>query len=294
MRTKAGLIIIFNHKFEKNLAKLRKLYSNRFSYIRFLVPFYNGNDEDVICVYENSFQFQGYLAQAYPLFNNKNLTHYLIIGDDLILNPLLKEDNLDVFLKVQEKDSYFEEFTPLNKTNYWSYQRFVETELAFKQIGTTYEKEIPSKDKAYRIAEQYQFFDFSLKGIKYKSANIKRQIIDEIRQIMHKLELDYPLVTGYSDFLLVSSYDMAEFSRICGIFAAMRLWVEIAIPTAMMFSCQHIVFQKDIELKTPKMWKPTRIVSDFEQKCEYKTINIEENWPSDYAYLHPVKLSKWS
>lgn len=111
---------------------------------------------------------------------------------------------------------------------------------------------------------------------------------------MHKLELDYPLVTGYSDFLLVSSYDMAEFSRICGIFAAMRLWVEIAIPTAMMFSCQHIVFQKDIELKTPKMWKPTRIVSDFEQKCEYKTINIEENWPSDYAYLHPVKLSKWS
>lgn len=291
---KVGLIIIFNHKFNQNLEKLRKLYSGRFSYIRFVVPFYTGNDEDVICVYENSFQFQGYIAQAYPQFKNDDITHYLFVGDDLILNPQIKEDNLDYFLKIEEGDSYFEEFTPLNKTNYWSYQRFVEAELAFKQTGATYKNEIPSKDAASRIAEQYGFNDFSLNSIKFKSANTKRQIIDEIRQKTRKLELDYPLVTGYSDFLVVSSCDVREFSRICGVFAAMRLWVEIAIPTAVMFSCKHIVYQKDIEMKTEKMWKPSKFVSNFEKKCEYRMENMDKNWPQDYVYLHPVKLSKWS
>lgn len=291
---KAGLIIIFNHKYNNNLDKLRKLYSDRFSYIRFLVPFYEGTDKDVICVYENSFQFQGYIAQGYPTFKNDEVTHYLVIGDDLVLNPLITESNIDKFLKVKDEDSYIEEFTPLNKTDYWSYQRFVEAELAFKQVGASYKKEIPTKDEAYTIAKQYGFSDFSLKKVKFKSATLKRQIIDSIRQRTRQFELDYPLVTGYSDFLLVSENDMLEFSRLCGVFAAMRLWVEIAIPTALMLSCKSIVFQKDIEAITEKMWKPSEFVSEFERKCEFKIENIKTNWPRNYVYLHPVKLSKWS
>lgn len=45
---RVGLIIIFNHKYNGNLPLLRKLYSSRFSYIRFLSPFYEGSDKDVL------------------------------------------------------------------------------------------------------------------------------------------------------------------------------------------------------------------------------------------------------
>lgn len=38
-RKKTGLVSIFNHRYEKNLSKLRRIYGDRFSEIRFLMPF---------------------------------------------------------------------------------------------------------------------------------------------------------------------------------------------------------------------------------------------------------------
>ena len=49
-KKKTGLVIIFNHRYEKNLPKLRKIYGNKFSEIRFLMPFYIGGEKDVISV----------------------------------------------------------------------------------------------------------------------------------------------------------------------------------------------------------------------------------------------------
>lgn len=291
---KAGLIIIFNHKYNKNIEKLRKLYSSRFSYIKFIVPFYQGNDDDVICVYENSFQFQGYITQAYKDFYTDDISHYIFIGDDLILNPHINEHNFGDFLNVKEGESYIESLTPLRDTSEWSYQRFVEADLAFRQIGASYKPEIPSKEVAADIAHQYGFTTFSLSNAKFKSAGFKRQIIDTIRQKINKITLDYPLVTGYSDFLIISDKDIAEFTRLCGVFSAMRLWVEIAIPTAVMLSCKSVKTQKDCKYKTEKMWKPSVFVSEFEKKCGFQTENISAQWPEEYIYLHPVKLSKWN
>ena len=87
METKVCLVIEFNHRFDKNLPLLRKIYGERFSEIRFLMPFYDGADADVIPVYESSWQFQGYLIQAYEKLKDIPCTHYLFIGDDLIINP---------------------------------------------------------------------------------------------------------------------------------------------------------------------------------------------------------------
>ena len=60
---RVSLIVIFNHKFEQNINLLRKIYDGRFSNIFFILPFYKGNDEDVISVYESSYSFQGYIYQ---------------------------------------------------------------------------------------------------------------------------------------------------------------------------------------------------------------------------------------
>jgi hypothetical protein len=62
------LIVVFNHRYEKNLAQLREIYKNRFSHVYYLMPFYQGKDFDVIPVYESSFHFQGYFTQGFHRF----------------------------------------------------------------------------------------------------------------------------------------------------------------------------------------------------------------------------------
>jgi len=57
---KAALILIYNHRYDKNIEILEKIYSKRFSVIFHLVPFYDGNRDNVIPVYENSYYFEGY------------------------------------------------------------------------------------------------------------------------------------------------------------------------------------------------------------------------------------------
>lgn len=91
--TKTCLVIIFNHRYDKNISKLRRIYGERFSDIKFLMPFYDGDDADVIPVYESSYQFQGFLVQAYEKLKNISCTHYLFIADDLIINPKFTENN---------------------------------------------------------------------------------------------------------------------------------------------------------------------------------------------------------
>ncbi|MBQ4494506.1 MAG: hypothetical protein II968_01940 [Selenomonadaceae bacterium] len=100
---KVCLVIIFNHRYDKNLPLLRKIYGKRFSEIRFLMPFYDGSDADVIPVYESSYQFQGFLIQAYEKLKNIPCTHYLFVADDLILHPDLNETNFATQTNIQNK-----------------------------------------------------------------------------------------------------------------------------------------------------------------------------------------------
>ena len=87
------LSFIFNHQFEKNIPKLRKLYDDRFSTIRYLSPFSKSTEPDIIPIFEKSIHFQGYFAQAFRHLP-RNCDYYIFCGDDLILNPSLNEDNL--------------------------------------------------------------------------------------------------------------------------------------------------------------------------------------------------------
>ena len=293
-KERVGLIIIFNHKYNENLALLRKLYSPRFSYIRFLSPFYEGCDPDVFRVYENSYQFQGYMAQAFEQYFDETVSHYIFIGDDLILNPLLSEENILGYLTLADGESWFERFTPLKEMTYWSYNRFMDIERAFKQEGATYRGEIPTEEEAYRYAARYGLRDFDLKGAKFRYPESVKQAKYIVKRMLWPLTLTYPLAAGYSDFFVVSARHIRTFTHLCGVFAAMRLWVEVAVPTAMMFSCGRIKFQTDIQMLAPKMWEPSAMVREFERKCGYRLSRMKENWPERYLYLHPVKLSKWS
>ena len=76
---KVALIIIYNHKFDRNIDILENIYKDRFSNIYHLVPFYTGDKSNVISVYENSHYFQGYVAQGFKSYFKEEFEHYFFI-----------------------------------------------------------------------------------------------------------------------------------------------------------------------------------------------------------------------
>lgn len=300
MNSDIGLIIIFNHKFVKNLDKLRDLYKNRFSNILFLMPFYSGNDKDVVCVYESSFQFQGYITQAEERISEMKCKQYVFIGDDLILNPKINEDNIIKEMGINENDSYIESIRPLKLMTEWGCYRFREANNVFLSTAVNYRDEIPGVDEATKKAKEYGIYDYRLKKYPTK-LNSRQSKILQINSILYnslfnKIDIKYPLVAGYSDFFILTKNKLHEFCRLSGVFAAMNLFVEISIPTTLMLICEkdNLKMQKDINMRTEEMWLLTNVVSEFEKSCDNKVENMNRYWPKDYLYLHPLKLSKWN
>src|ERR1700743_1228199 len=97
---KVALIIIYNHRYDKNIELLEQIYKSRFSNIYHLIPFYNGNKENVIAVYDNSFYFEGYIAQGLKSYFKEDYTHYFFVADDMVLNPVVNEHNYAEHLKL--------------------------------------------------------------------------------------------------------------------------------------------------------------------------------------------------
>src|SRR6218665_624801 len=104
--SKVALVIIYNHQYNKNIEKLEEVYGNWFSHIFHLVPFYAGDKPNVIAVYESSYYFQGYVAQGLKRFFSPEFDHYLFIGDDLMVNPVINENNYSLHLNLDVKTSF--------------------------------------------------------------------------------------------------------------------------------------------------------------------------------------------
>lgn len=118
--SKPALVIIYNHQFNRNIQPIEDLYRNRFSKIFHLVPFYEGNRPNVIPVYENSFYFQGYVSQAWSELKSAGAGHYIFVGDDLILNPMINEENYRTELAVDEETSFIPMLIEFHRmSTYW-------------------------------------------------------------------------------------------------------------------------------------------------------------------------------
>ena len=70
-------------------------------------------------------------------------------------------------------------------------------------------------------------------------------------QAKKEYKLPYPLIGCYSDIFVIDKSSIREFCHLCGVFATLRLHVEIAIPSALIFSASSIVVEKNIELNLP-------------------------------------------
>jgi len=312
--SKVALIIIFNHRYDKNIERLEKIYEGKFSYIYHLVPFYDGVKENVIPVYGRSIFFQGYIAQGFKTYFNGKYKHYFFIADDMILNPAINENNYQTFFNLDNETSFVSELIPLhNRTDaicpssngFW-----IGTLSAYfyklKQKYVEISNEIPNKDEA---AAKLKLQEIILKPIEKKNLFGKptifpRTLGDKARMLawlfttfLHpfkrKFKLPYPLISSYSDIAIISSATIKEFCHYCGVFEATCLFAEVAIPSALVLAAKtKIRTEKDLNHRGRALWQVKKDYMYLEKK--FKTLNdILENFPPDYIYLHPVKLSKW-
>ena len=112
---KIALLVVYNHRFDKNIPVIERMYRDRFTYIYHIMPFYDGKKENVIPVYENSYYYEGYIAQAYFCLKDKGFTHFFTIADDMIINPSINENSLFEVTGIPDDYCYIPGFFRLQK-----------------------------------------------------------------------------------------------------------------------------------------------------------------------------------
>lgn len=306
MEKKIALLIIYNHRYDKNIPVLDELFKNKFSYVYHIVPFYDGERENVLPVYESSYYFSGYIAQALNQIKDKCFTHYVFTSDDLMLNPAITENNIHTMMGLDEDACYIPRFRSL-KNPKWA--RSLDA-LGYNTngLGAEVEKILPSKEMAVKIFEEHGYNSSAGVTAKIAWRIVKEQIfsiynwyqpascLSRVLKCLFKkpcsfYSYNYPLMAGYNDFFIIPSTNIMAFTKYCGAFAASRLFVEVAIPTAMVLSCDKIKTAEDTKLKCGDLWLED--VKKLENEFEFNLSKLYESFPKELLYRHPVKLSKW-
>ena len=324
---KVALVFVFNHRYDKNIAVLEAMYKNRFSNIFHLVPFYDGDKENVIPVYENSYHFQGYMAQGFREYFRQEFEHYLFVADDLVINPAISENNYKEHFQLGDDTCFIPEIFSLHHFTNTHTLRFIPLKSAlnteeklywwrvkdivkYRHIneGVENEKEMPSRKEA---TERLQKHGYAVKPLSFHDiygylpvslgSKEKRQqtlrYLYRLNRYSKSFSLDYPLVASYSDIVIVSRNAIKKFCHYCGVFASNHLFVECAIPTALLLASENVITEKDIDKRGSIYWNYTNSeTAAYEkemEKYEYTLNRLIQHFPEDKLYIHPVKLSKW-
>lgn len=312
-----ALMILFNHNYEANIEKIEKIYQLKFDDIYFIMPFYKGKKPNVISVYENSFYFQGYISKALETIKHKNYQHYIIIGDDLILNPDINQHNYKTFFKLTENCGFMPGLFLLNDATqtvpdrplapYWP---AIIDALKFRinQKGIEVAKYLPSQNDAIKMLHQHGLtfvpkiswryilsplkkLPFSKVGYENKKRAGKHYFANFAYYFTNR-KLRYPLVGSYSDICIIPNSAVESMIEYCGIFAALNLFAEVALPTAFAFSVPETTMEVNLNFQGVTFWNSTT-VSQFEKQHQLNLMHLFENFPEHALYVHPIKLSRW-
>jgi len=342
-----ALVILYNHQYIENIERVEKLYSSRFTNIFHLMPFYNGSRANVIPVYENSFYFQGYIAQGFKKFWAAEFEHYLFLADDVFLNPKINENNYLAFFDIKFNQSFIPHFIKLHESKEKWGRKSDALSFSIDIAGLEVKNILPTYDEAY---ERFKHHDLLLDSISHDDlyppikfsnitdiggnflAGIKPKPNEAFKRSLHsslmilkndierlvkrfrmryfgskneRYKLPYPLVGSYSDILIIDKNSINKFSHYCGIFASLNLFVELAIPTALVLSSESIISEDNLKMKGKVLWPDGYSKMDgsgdyskgdleWLENFNLSLTNLSENFPTDTLYIHPIKLSKWN
>lgn len=300
---KIALLVIYNHRYDKNIPRIEKLYEGKFSHIYHIMPFYDGDLPNVIPVYESSYYFQSYIAQAYHHIKHMGFTHYFIVADDMIINPDINEDNLFESTGIPSNHCFINNLSPLHggkKPWTYKYNAYLYNPI---QKGLEINKILPPYEAALETLNRKGFYPKSLSfgevlrdGFWAITHKRKRILFQTIRTFFSHKKLKYPLVGGWCDILLLTDDIMPVFCKYSGAFAASNLFVEIAIPTSLLLSTEYLATSEDIKLKNNipliTSWTPKQ-QEEFYLKYNYKLDELLDDYPKERFFVHPIKLSQW-
>jgi hypothetical protein len=301
---KVALIIIYNHRYDNNIEILERIYEKRFGIIYHLMPFYRGNRKNVLPVYESPHYFQGYVAQGFKSFFNEEYTHYLFVADDLILNPMVTENNYAEIFNLSLKGCFIPRFANFNEAGSWPRVR----DAYFWNIKSSGVEAVEQLPDYATALQKFKKFGLELRPLQFQQIwtapdrtdlwleNFFQTIVFTLRSLHAQLKrktysLPYPAVASYSDIFVVSSDVIGAFSHFCGVFAATRLFAEVAVPTALVLSAEEIVTDESLRLQGKPLWT----AHDFTEleKYDHSLEKLLAEFPAKYLYLHPIKLSQW-
>ncbi|MBU2018625.1 MAG: hypothetical protein KJ941_03180 [Bacteroidetes bacterium] len=314
---KTTLVIIYNHRFDRNIPIIDELYGSRFSKIYHLVPFYDGDRPNVIPVFETSFYFQGYIPQAAHVLNKLDCDNFLFIGDDVILNPEINEFSVHEIFRVKQSDGFIPWSWGFAQNMSLEYANSIPAINAMKMQDILLHhvpdihSHIPNLQDYKEKLKKHNLFPN--KKIKFKHvfgetklvhSKFKQSIKIYFKQFFKNEQ--YPLLASYSDIFIVSKDNFLEFSRICEITRQSRLWVEFAIPLAVLSSHEKVVFEEDINWTGTTYWDKVWKGSHFNPKQNKSSSEFKLRFPNPISsldelnstfnenelYIHPIKLSQ--
>ncbi len=290
------LVVVFNHRFEGNLPLLRTLYRGRFSTVRFLVPFYRGEDPDVVPVFESSATFQGYFAQAQRQLAAEGVSHYVFVADDLLLNPAIHEGNLHLYFHLRPGGGYTKYLEPFSSlTSRWTHFNRTLRALRFDEFVNA-RAELPSRaEAAARLAAHgLTVQPLGWRNLETAPGPWRHRVKEWLTAfwLLRRRQEVYPLLMGYADLLVVPAAAMPEFCHLCGVFAAMGIFVECAAVTALALAAEHLSLERDLDERGLELWSDADRQT-FWESHRGRLSDLLENFPVHTLYVHPVKLPHW-
>jgi hypothetical protein len=106
----------------------------------------------------------------------------------------------------------------------------------------------------------------------------------------YQRDLPYPLAYGISDFFVVRKSAAEKFSTYCGALAALDVFVEAAVPTALVLACDKLGTGDDTSLKCKWTWSGSGVSIGSQAAFDYSTICQE--FDENLLFIHPVKFSQ--
>ncbi len=217
---KIALLIVYNHRYDKNIERLETIYTGRFSNIYHLMPFYDGQKENVITVYDSSYQFQGYIAQAFEQLKQKGFLHFIVVADDLVINPCLNENNFFEQTGIHSDACFDYEIKDMsNMSPRWFHTKDGVRFSLFNR-GLEIKNILPTKEEAatklralgYNYIAPCEWpYTTMREPIKEFLLRIRRIIQLKLRK---KITFAYPLLGGYSDMIVIPADIMPLFCQL--------------------------------------------------------------------------------
>ncbi len=318
---KCDLVIIFNHQYEGNIPLLESYYQGRFNHIWHLSPFSRGKEKNIISVHDGSFTFQSFVAQAWRTLRESNADYYLFVSDDLLLDPQIHQGNIREHLSLQQDGAFISQLIDLSSGEFNRGLLEVKRMRRQELHGLEYQQQLPDPGTARQLIRRHvplrseRIRSYHPYGARYTRPlleNLGRNWQkfkdntwhrkEQVRHFLRPVTMPYPVIGGNADIFAVPASRMDEFAHLCGVFAAMRVFVELAIPTALAMSCEHISTEKTTRrkgLNYAAIWKESEILKRravldaVESATGCQLDLLQDHWPASYLYLHPLKLSNW-